>query len=142
MKHIDRGDLYTNLKARVQYLHSFLDFSSRDIEALITGAKYVKALIPAVVNIVYKKLLQYDITARAFTTEIQQDGVWEYLDKVGMMHVGLGRKHPLHIKASTLVKWHVKDGAEFETGDSDIEIEREGYLHGKRIIGEGSGFGY
>ncbi|POR31013.1 Uncharacterized protein TPAR_08763, partial [Tolypocladium paradoxum] len=26
------------------------------------------ALIPAVVNIVYKKLLQYDITARAFTT--------------------------------------------------------------------------
>lgn len=95
MKHIDREDLYTNVEARVQYLHSFLDFSSRtsmsshehprspdryfekrlltmansgDIEALITGAKYVKALIPAVVNIVYKKLLQYDITARAFTT--------------------------------------------------------------------------
>ena len=39
-----------------------------DIEALVTGAKYIKALIPAVVNIVYKKLLQYDITARAFTT--------------------------------------------------------------------------
>jgi hypothetical protein len=35
---------------------------------LITGAKYIKALIPAVVNIVYKKLLQYDITARAFET--------------------------------------------------------------------------
>lgn len=29
MKHIDREDLYTNLEARVQYLHSFLDFSSR-----------------------------------------------------------------------------------------------------------------
>lgn len=43
-------------------------YSPGDIEALITGAKYVKALIPAVVNIVYKKLLQYDITARAFTT--------------------------------------------------------------------------
>lgn len=42
--------------------------STGDIEALITGAKYVKALIPAIVNIVYKKLLQYDITARAFTT--------------------------------------------------------------------------
>jgi hypothetical protein len=85
MKHIDRRDLYTNLECRVQYLHSFLDFSSRmphtelqqlaiyldlagDIEALITGAKYIKALIPAVVNIVYKKLLQYDITARAFET--------------------------------------------------------------------------
>lgn len=39
-----------------------------DIEALITGAKYIKQLIPAIVNIVYHKLLQYDITARAFET--------------------------------------------------------------------------
>lgn len=39
-----------------------------DIEALISGSKYIKALIPAVVNIVYHKLLQYDITARAFQT--------------------------------------------------------------------------
>ncbi|CAI6338031.1 unnamed protein product [Periconia digitata] len=67
-KHIDRRDLYTNLEARIQYLHSFLDFSTRDIEALTSGAKYIRALIPAIVNIVYKKLLQYDITARAFTT--------------------------------------------------------------------------
>jgi hypothetical protein len=28
MKHIDRKDLYTNLEARIQYLHTFLDFSS------------------------------------------------------------------------------------------------------------------
>lgn len=39
-----------------------------DIEALISGSKYIKALIPAVVNIVYRKLLQYDITSRAFQT--------------------------------------------------------------------------
>ncbi|KAL0933958.1 uncharacterized protein CTRU02_210757 [Colletotrichum truncatum] len=142
MNHIDREELYTDLEARIRYLHSFLDFSSstscsgetEDIEALISGAKYVKALIPAVVNIVYHKLLQYDITARAFTTrstsfegpmdEIPDDNspqilhrkmflraylaklcsdpskmeFWEYLDKVGMMHVGLGRAHPLHIE--------------------------------------------
>lgn len=47
--------------------HHWLTFSE-DVLALVTGAKYVKALIPAVVNIVYKKLLQYDITARAFQT--------------------------------------------------------------------------
>lgn len=35
---------------------------------MIGGAKYIKTLIPAVVNIVYKKLLQYDVTARAFHT--------------------------------------------------------------------------
>ncbi|KAI0448090.1 Protoglobin-domain-containing protein [Xylaria telfairii] len=135
MKHIDRKDLYTNLETRIQYLHSFLDFSSRDIEALITGSKYIKALIPALVNIVYHKLLQYDITARAFKTrstsyegpvddETLTDNspiilhrktflraylnklcsdpstmeFWYYLDKVGMMHVGRGREHPLHIE--------------------------------------------
>jgi hypothetical protein len=105
-----------------------------DIEALTTGAKYIKALIPAVVNIVYKKLLQYDITARAFETRsTSYEGpvdpnlsenspqilyrkmflrgyltklcsdpskmeFWEYLDKVGMMHVGQGRAHPLHVE--------------------------------------------
>ncbi|KAI0486874.1 Protoglobin-domain-containing protein [Xylaria cf. heliscus] len=134
MKHIDRKDLYTNLETRIQYLHSFLDFSSRDIEALITGSKYIKALIPALVNIVYHKLLQYDITARAFQTRsTSYEGpvdvtltdnspiilhrktflraylnklcsdpstmeFWYYLDKVGMMHVGRGREHPLHIE--------------------------------------------
>ncbi|KAI1133013.1 Protoglobin-domain-containing protein [Nemania abortiva] len=135
MRHIDRKDLYTNLETRIQYLHSFLDFSSRDIEALISGSKYIKALIPALVNIVYHKLLQYDITARAFKTRSTSyegpvdDGdltdnspiilhrktflraylnklcsdpstmeFWYYLDKVGMMHVGRGREHPLHIE--------------------------------------------
>ncbi|KAI0014869.1 Protoglobin-domain-containing protein [Xylariomycetidae sp. FL0641] len=134
MKHIDRRDLYTNLETRIQYLHSFLDFSSRDIEALISGAKYIKVLIPALVNIVYQKLLQYDITARAFETRsTSYEGpvdptltenspiimhrkmflraylnklcsdpstmeFWYYLDKVGMMHTGRGRQHPLHIE--------------------------------------------
>lgn len=86
------------------------------------------------VNIVYKKLLQYDITARAFETRsTSYEGpvdpnlsetspqimhrkmflrgylnklcsdpskmeFWEYLDKVGMMHVGQGRAHPLHVE--------------------------------------------
>lgn len=68
MQYISRHDLYTSLSARVAYLHAFLDFSSRDIEALSSSAKYIKQLIPAVVNIVYRKLLEYDITARAFTT--------------------------------------------------------------------------
>ncbi|KAH9901929.1 Protoglobin-domain-containing protein [Xylariomycetidae sp. FL2044] len=135
MKHIDRKDLYTNLETRILYLHSFLDFSSNDIAALVSGQKYIKQLIPAIVNIVYQKLLQYDITARAFETRstsyegpidninLHEDSpqilhrktflraylaklcsdpstmeFWEYLDKVGMMHVGRGREHPLHVE--------------------------------------------
>ncbi|KAK0730271.1 Protoglobin-domain-containing protein [Lasiosphaeris hirsuta] len=134
IQHVDRKSLYTSLEARIRYLHSFLDFGTNDVEALLSGSKYIQALIPAVVNIVYKKLLQYDITARAFQTrstafegpmdetpneespqivhrkmflraylkklcsDPTQMEFWEYLDKVGMMHTGLGRTHPLHIE--------------------------------------------
>lgn len=48
-------------------------FPSGDIEALLSGNKYIKQLIPAVVNLVYKKILQYDITSRAFHTRTTVD---------------------------------------------------------------------
>jgi hypothetical protein len=96
-----------------------------------------------------------------------------------MMHVGLGRTHPLHIeyihlgaclsliqdimteailshpklplpRKITLVKalgkiiwiqndlmakWHIREGVdEFAVNDDEIEIEEEGYLHGKKIV--------
>ena len=44
-----------------------------DVEALQSGSKYLKQLIPAVVNLVYKKILQYDITSRAFHTRSTAD---------------------------------------------------------------------
>lgn len=108
----------------------------------MAGAKYIKVLIPAITNIVYRKLLQYDITARAFETrstsfegpldaipaedspqimyrkmflraylarlcsDPSQMAFWEYLDKVGMMHVGLGRATPCTWSTSTLApRW-------------------------------------
>ncbi|EPS27858.1 hypothetical protein PDE_02802 [Penicillium oxalicum 114-2] len=134
-KHIDRKSLYVSLEERIKYLHDFLDFNSTDIEALQSGSKYIKQLIPAVVNLVYKKLLQYDITSRAFhtrntadettpdkewldeeTPQIQRRKMflrwyliklcsdptsidfWRYLSKVGMMHCGQERLHPLNIE--------------------------------------------
>ena len=167
------------------------------------------------VNIVYRKLLQYDITARAFTTrstafegpvdeqpdesspqilhrksflraylkklcsDPTQMEFWEYLDKVGMMHTGIGRAHPLHIEyihvGATLAiiqdvlteailshprlhiarkiaiikalgkviwiqndlfaKWYVHDGEEYTEGvDYEAIVEKEGYLHGKKVL--------
>lgn len=97
-----------------------------------------------------------------------------------MMHVGLGRKHPLNVEYihlgaclgyiqdilneailshprlhiqrkialvkalnkviwvqnDLMAKWHVKDGAEYETPDSEIEIESEGYLNGKKVFSD------
>lgn len=105
---------------------------------------------------------------------------WEYLDKVGMMHVGQGRTHPLHVeyvhigvtlsfiqdvlteailshprmrmeKKISLVKaigkliwiqndlfakWYVRDGDEYKEEMEAPEIEREGYLHGKKILSD------
>ncbi|KAK3336278.1 Protoglobin-domain-containing protein [Cercophora scortea] len=214
MQHIDRKSLYTNLESRIRYLHSFLDFGASDIEALVIGSKYIQALIPAVVNIVYKKLLNYDITARAFQTRstafegpmdevLDEDSpqilhrkyflraylkklcsdptqmeFWEYLDKVGMMHTGIGRTYPLHIEYihigaglaviqdvlneailshprlqlprkiaivkalgkviwiqnDLFTKWYVHDGEEFTDGMDYGEIEKEGWLHGKKVL--------
>ncbi|KAK3985681.1 Protoglobin-domain-containing protein [Cladorrhinum sp. PSN332] len=216
MQHIDRKSLYTSLEARIRYLHSFLDFGGNDIDALKSGSKYIQALIPAVVNIVYRKLLQYDITARAFTTrstafegpmdespdeespqilhrklflraylkklcsDPTQMEFWEYLDKVGMMHTGIGRTHPLHIEYihigaglaviqdvlteailshprlhlqrkmaivkalgkviwiqnDLFTKWYVHDGEEYTDGMDYGIIEKEGWLHGKKVINE------
>ncbi|RSL38449.1 hypothetical protein CEP53_014863 [Fusarium sp. AF-6] len=64
--HVDRKSLYTSLEARIDYLHRFLDWDERDIEALAYGSSHIRDLIPAVVYIIYHKLSQFDITAHAF----------------------------------------------------------------------------
>jgi hypothetical protein len=153
IKHVDRNALYTDLAARVSYLKSFIEFGPGktpvlsihvlrpattytipdDLAALEHGQDLVRMVIPDIVNSVYKKLLQYDVTARVFSTRDSrddedppvwpQDGspaiqnrkiflrwyltrlnqdpskmeFWEYLDKVGEMHVGSGRRNPLHV---------------------------------------------
>lgn len=95
-----------------------------------------------------------------------------------MMHVGLGREHPLHveyihigaalsviqdilteailshprlhisrkiaivkalgkviwIQNDLFAKWYVRDGEEYGQGTEDVVIEKEGYLHGKKIL--------
>jgi hypothetical protein len=98
-----------------------------------------------------------------------------------MMHVGLGRTHPLHIEYihlgaclsfiqdimteailshpklplsrkislvkalgkiiwiqnDLMAKWHIREGVdEFAVDDDDIEVEDEGYLHGKKIVND------
>ncbi|KAI5275571.1 hypothetical protein E4T47_01607 [Aureobasidium subglaciale] len=163
MERVSRRDIFTSLPARIQWLHSFLEFGTDDVQALISGQKYIKAVIPAIVNIVYKKLLKYDITARVFTTRNSRDEgpveSWptedsaqiehrkmEYLDKVGkedidlhlcdsLMHVGKGRQNPLHVDYVFLgaCLGFIQDSL-FEAEIQ--EDEREGYLHGKKILGD------
>lgn len=50
-------------KSPIRELTSFLE----DVDALVDGQKYIRMVIPAIVNLVYKKLLNHDITARVFS---------------------------------------------------------------------------
>jgi len=65
--------LFHDLPTRIAYLKDVLEFDSADIEALVFGQSYIKTLIPAIVNLVYKKLLRHDITARVFSTRDSRD---------------------------------------------------------------------
>ncbi|RAL08067.1 protoglobin family protein [Aspergillus homomorphus CBS 101889] len=67
-RNVDRKALYTDLEARVHYLQQFLEFNTDDVAALNKGSKYIKALAPTLVDRVYAKLLEFDITARVFRT--------------------------------------------------------------------------
>ena len=55
-----------SLPERVEYAQAFLDFGPTDIAYLHAAAPIVKPLIPTVVDMVYVKLLSFDITAKAF----------------------------------------------------------------------------
>jgi len=38
------------------------------------------------------------------------------------------------IQNDLFAKWHLRDGSEFAIEEADIIVEKEGYLHGKKIL--------
>ena len=65
-EHIDRNLLDTDLRYRFNYLSKFLNFTQDDISTLNTLATLVHPLIPTVVDTLYQKLLDFDITKHYF----------------------------------------------------------------------------
>ena len=65
MQHIAASSL-EQLPSRIAYLSSFLGLTASDGEALLLAKPLVAPLIPAVLDAVYNKLLNFDITAQAF----------------------------------------------------------------------------
>lgn len=65
MQHIDPASL-SNLESRVSYAKAFMGFTAEDAQAIHASKPVVAALVPAVVDTVYKKLLSFDITAKSF----------------------------------------------------------------------------
>jgi hypothetical protein len=65
MQHISASSLET-LPSRIAYLSSFLELTSSDGEALLAAKPLIAPLVPAILDVVYVKLLSFDITAQAF----------------------------------------------------------------------------
>lgn len=66
MKHIDETQLEQDLSYRFEYLAEFIGFSGEDIETIHASAELLGPVVPALVDAVYDKLVQYDATWRHF----------------------------------------------------------------------------
>ncbi|KAI8331671.1 Protoglobin-domain-containing protein [Chlamydoabsidia padenii] len=66
MQHIDEDKLYQDGSYRFEYVSGFMDFGEADIKAIQAVADKVRPLVPVVVNAVYTKLFEYDVTKKYF----------------------------------------------------------------------------
>ncbi|KAF9965493.1 hypothetical protein BGZ70_004771 [Mortierella alpina] len=62
MEHIEHSQLHTDPVYRFQYVAKFMNFGDEDINAIQGAAELIKPLVPVVVDAVYAKLHQFDIT--------------------------------------------------------------------------------
>lgn len=65
MQHIEASSL-SDLESRVSYLKAFVGFTAADAQAIHASKPVVAALVPGIVDTVYRKLLSFDITAQSF----------------------------------------------------------------------------
>ncbi|KAI0346789.1 hypothetical protein BDW22DRAFT_1308199, partial [Trametopsis cervina] len=63
-----------SLEDRIAYLTDFLGFTSYDAEVISKVAPHVNALIPGLVDDLYAKLFEFDITKKIFMTRNQATG--------------------------------------------------------------------
>ena len=61
----------TSLEDRVAYLTDFLNFTSHDAEVISRISTDVNAIIPGLVDDLYAKLFEFDITKKVFMTRNQ-----------------------------------------------------------------------
>lgn len=65
-EHIDNQSVQNSLRSRFEYISKFLNFTSDDIATLNTLGELAATLIPKVVDQIFQKLLDFDITKRYF----------------------------------------------------------------------------
>jgi hypothetical protein len=66
MKQVDRDLLNTDLHYRYRFLAEFIEFGDEEIDALHQAAPRLVPLLPALVDAVYEKMFEFDITKQQF----------------------------------------------------------------------------
>ncbi|KAI8364584.1 Protoglobin-domain-containing protein [Blakeslea trispora] len=66
MQHIDSSKLYTDSQYRFEFVAKFMDFGEEDIKAIQAVADQIRPLVPVVVDAVYQKLFEFDVTKKHF----------------------------------------------------------------------------
>ena len=66
MQHIDAQKLDTDLMYRFQYQCKFMNFTQEDIDVIKGSASAIAPLVPLVVDSVYAKLYNFDVTMEYF----------------------------------------------------------------------------
>jgi len=66
MQHIDEKQLYTNDKYRFEYVAAYMGFGEKDMQAIQDVAEKMRPAVPALVDAVYKKQFEFDITKKHF----------------------------------------------------------------------------
>ncbi|KAL9545056.1 hypothetical protein MBANPS3_007316 [Mucor bainieri] len=66
MQHIDPAQLYADGSYRFEYVSKFMDFGAEDIKAIESVADKIRPLVPVVVDAVYAKLFEFDVTKKHF----------------------------------------------------------------------------
>lgn len=71
-EHIDRDRLNEDLRYRFEYLSKFINLTDVDINAMNILSNIIVPVIPVIVDSVYRKLFQYDLTKHFFV--LRNDG--------------------------------------------------------------------
>jgi hypothetical protein len=69
VEHIEKTQLYSDLRYRFDYVSKFLSFTQDDIAMLNSFASIVFPRIPVIADKVYRKLFSFDITKKHFITQ-------------------------------------------------------------------------
>ncbi|CAF3061021.1 unnamed protein product [Rotaria socialis] len=132
-EHIDGKRLHEDLRYRFEYIAKFINFTSDDVKALNAFATTALPLVPVIVDAVYRKLFQFDITKEFFV--LRNDGFDGRLKKDEVLTLDSAQ---MAYRRDMLSDYLKRLLLQHEWADDFLQyLSRIGRLHGSKT-GQGS----